>query len=99
VQPVNRRTFLKQAGATASAAGLAAALPGRVVSTAAPSVASSSGAARPETPLTKEEASQASFIVAQLRDAGTGEIALFVGERELTIHDRNIAARLVRASR
>ena len=34
-----------------------------------------------------------------LRPDETGEISLFVGKREVTIHDRTIAARLVRATR
>jgi hypothetical protein len=53
-----------------------------------------------EMPLTSEEvASSASDIVALVKDARTGEISLFVGEREVTIHDRTVAARLVRATR
>jgi hypothetical protein len=38
-------------------------------------------------------------IVAHLRDAGSGEIDLFHGTRQVRLHDRELAARLIRASR
>jgi hypothetical protein len=38
-------------------------------------------------------------IVVHLRDARTGEIDLFHGTRQVRLHDREMAARLIRASR
>jgi hypothetical protein len=38
-------------------------------------------------------------VVAYIRDAGTGEISVMAGEREVKLHDRKIAARLARAAR
>jgi hypothetical protein len=38
-------------------------------------------------------------LVAHVKNARTGEIALFIGHREITIRDRKIAAQLVRATR
>ena len=38
-------------------------------------------------------------LVAHVKDARTGEISLFIGHREVTFHDRKVAARLVRATR
>ena len=37
-------------------------------------------------------------VVAYLRDARSGEISLFVGAREVTLHDRSIAAKLAAAA-
>jgi hypothetical protein len=37
--------------------------------------------------------------VAHVKNARTGEISLFIGTKEVTIHDRKVAARLVRATR
>jgi hypothetical protein len=37
--------------------------------------------------------------VARVKNARTGEINLFIGQKEVTIHDRKIAARLIRAAR
>jgi hypothetical protein len=38
-------------------------------------------------------------LMAHVKNARTGEISLFIGHREVTIHDRKVAARLVRATR
>jgi hypothetical protein len=38
-------------------------------------------------------------IVVHLRDARTGEIDVFHGTRQTRVHDRELAARLIRASR
>jgi hypothetical protein len=38
-------------------------------------------------------------LVAHVKNARTGEISLFIGHREVTFHDRKVAARLVRATR
>jgi hypothetical protein len=38
-------------------------------------------------------------IVVHLRDARSGEIDLFHGTRQVRLHDRELAARLIRASR
>lgn len=94
MESVNRRTFLKQAGMTAAAVGAVAAVPGSI------GVAGATTAGAVHQPqLTHDEVHAAPAIVAQVRNAASGEIALFVGEREVTIHDRSVAARLVRAAR
>jgi hypothetical protein len=38
-------------------------------------------------------------LVARVKNARTGEINLFIGQKEVTIHDRRVAARLIRAAR
>jgi uncharacterized membrane protein YeiH len=101
VEPVNRRTFLKQAGVTAAAVGAIAAAPGSIGIAGATTAgaATAGGGALREAQLSHEEAGAARSLIAHVRNAATGEIALYVGEREITIHDRQVAARLVRASR
>jgi hypothetical protein len=37
-------------------------------------------------------------VVAYIRDASTGEISLFVGSREVTLHDSGIATKLASAA-
>jgi hypothetical protein len=38
-------------------------------------------------------------ILAHVRNAATGEIAVFFGEREVVIHDRAVAQRLLMAAK
>jgi hypothetical protein len=38
-------------------------------------------------------------VVAYVRNAGTGEISVMAGEREVKVHDRKLAARIARAAR
>jgi hypothetical protein len=62
--------------------------------------AATSGTASKDTPLTPNEDLRGNEeLVAHVKNSRTGEISLFVGHREVTIHDRQIAARLVRATR
>jgi hypothetical protein len=37
-------------------------------------------------------------VVAYIRDASSGEISLFVGSREVTVHDSSIVAKLASAA-
>jgi hypothetical protein len=92
MDPVSRRTFFKQAGAAAAIAGGAVVAPVGLATTLA-------GAA-PEAPLKPEEdLRNDEDLVAHVKDARTGEISLFIGNREVVIHEPKIAARLVRATR
>jgi hypothetical protein len=76
------------AGAAASPLGLAGA------------GASTLGARDREGPLAPhEELSTNESLVAHVKDSRTGEISLFIGQREFTLHDRKVAARLIRATR
>jgi hypothetical protein len=93
MEPVGRRLFFKQAGAAAALAGAAAVVPLGFGGTA--------GAATvEEAPLTaSEDLANDEHLMAHVRNARTGEISLFIGTKEIVLHDRKIAARLVRASR
>jgi Spy/CpxP family protein refolding chaperone len=37
-------------------------------------------------------------LVAYVRDAKSGEVAVMIGEREVVVHDRELAARIARAA-
>jgi hypothetical protein len=47
----------------------------------------------------KDDTPVGEHLVARVKNARTGEINLFIGQKEVTIHDRQIAARLIRATR
>ena len=90
----SRRAFLAYTGAAGAAAAVAsvgAAVPAGADSGQLETAAGSrgDGAAAP----TAGEA-----LVAHVRNLKTGEISLFSGNRLVTVYDRPLAARLVRAS-
>ncbi|MDT4949595.1 MAG: hypothetical protein QOJ37_2190 [Pseudonocardiales bacterium] len=77
-----RRGFLTIAGAGAAAAGLAGVAP--AAAAAAATVRAPAGVSGP--------------LVAYVTDMQGGELTLMVGEREVVVHDRDLAARLARAA-
>ncbi|HUC57523.1 MAG TPA: twin-arginine translocation signal domain-containing protein [Streptosporangiaceae bacterium] len=88
----SRRSVLKGA-AGVGAAGLAATtLAGMVTPTAS---AAADGQPKHEA----REATSSEAIVVHVRNAATGELAIYRGEGETEIHDRALAARIVRAAR
>jgi hypothetical protein len=90
--------FFKRAGAVAVVAGAA----GTAMSPLALSTAGASTLANRDHETTlapHEELASHESLVAHVKDSRTGEISLFIGEREVTFHDRKVAARLVRATR
>jgi len=100
MEPVSRRTFFKHAGAAAAVAvvaGSTAAVPLGLSTALAGAATTNDSKDRPLTPT--EQLSASEDLVAYVKNARTGEISLFVGEREVTIHDPKTAARLVRAIR
>lgn len=78
----NRRRFLAIAGAGAAAVGVVAVAP--------------SAEAKPAATTVPAEATQP--LVAYVRNAHTGEVAVMVGEREVVVHDRELAARIARVA-
>jgi len=93
-QHPSRRSVLRGA-AGAGAAGVAATV---LASVAAPALAATRPAARSEQAgLTEEES--AGEVVVHVRDARAGEIDLFRGTSHTRLQDRELAARLIRASR
>jgi hypothetical protein len=97
-QRMSRRSVLRGA-AGAGAAGIAAVA---LTGVAAPAFAASSHAAH--TAAGGDGAHEAAAdtddqIVVHVRDARSGEIDVFRGTSQTSLHDRELAARLVRASR
>jgi hypothetical protein len=95
---MSRRLVLKGA-AGAGAAGIAAtaltgmavAAPGRASSPASPDLRDPAGSAADEAP--------GEAIVVHVRDVAAGEIDIYRGTTETRLVDRELAARLARASR
>ena len=94
-----RRSLLRGA-AGAGAAGLAVTALGGLALPAAASAATP--AARNKATETRDErrdgAQTAQAVVVHVRNAATGEIDIFRGTTQTRLHDRELAARLVRAS-
>ena len=84
---VTRRGFL---GTTAAPAAVGAMMATPGLSDVA------EAASQPKLELTKQEL--AGPLVAHVRNVTTGEIALFVGTREIVFHNRRLVTRLLRAS-
>ena len=91
MEPTNRRDFLKHASATAAVVGVAAAVPLSLAETAA--------ADDTKTPTVPASARVDRHVVAHLRDVQTGEVAIYTGDREITVNDKRLAALLYKASR
>jgi hypothetical protein len=93
----SRRSVLRVA-AGASAAGIAATTLGGVLLPA--SAATLQGAsARTGTTGPANDDHRASDLVLHVRDAATGEIDVFRGTTQVRLRDKDLAARVVRASR
>jgi hypothetical protein len=90
VEPTNRRDFLKHASVAAAVAGTAAAVP--------LSFADAAGADDKQ-PKVPAGARVDEHVVAHLRDVQTGEVAIYAGDREITVKDKRLAALLYKASR
>jgi hypothetical protein len=89
----SRRSVLRGA-AGASAAGLAVtALGGFAMPAASAAVTAHSASAH------EAENTAAESIVVHVRDAASGHIDIFRGETAISVRDRDLAARIVRAAR
>jgi hypothetical protein len=99
MEPVSRRQFFKHAGSAAAiavVAGAAAASPLGIAGAGASTLATRDH----ESVLAPhEELASNESLVAHVKDSRTGEISLFIGQREVTLRDRKVAARLIRATR
>ena len=97
MQPIERRKFLTGGSVVVAAAGLAATMPGLAgdLAAAAEEARTAGGGAHAVGGAPTSDAP----LVAHVRDLGTGEIVLFSGTEEYTLHDPALAARLVQAAR
>ena len=89
----SRRSVLRGA-AGASAAGLAVTALGGFGMSAASAVVKAHSASADEAEHTTEES-----IVVHVRDAASGHIDIFRGTTAISVRDRDLAARILRASR
>lgn len=78
----SRRKFLGVVGAGAAAAGAVTVVP--------------SAAFAGQTQRKKDSASDS--VVAYVKDAGSSELTLMVGEREVVVHDRDLVNRILNAA-
>ena len=84
---LTRRGFMRQASVSAASAGVLATVPSLGITHAAAS----------ESAL--ELSAHDGPLAAHVRNVATGEIAIYVGTRQIIIHDREIVARLIKAIR
>jgi hypothetical protein len=89
----SRRSVLRGA-AGAGAAGLAVTALGGLVMPAASAVVNARSASAHD-----DEHTAGESIVVHVRDAASGHIDIFRGETAISVRDRDLAARIVRASR
>ncbi|MGD0055947.1 MAG: twin-arginine translocation signal domain-containing protein [Acidimicrobiales bacterium] len=97
MEPVSRRGFFKQAGAAAAVAAVAGSV--AITPLGIANAATKTRAASEPELSAQEDLGAHEELVAHVKNARTGEISLFIGHREVTFHDRKVAARLVRATR
>jgi hypothetical protein len=94
---ISRRAFLIRSSMGAAAAAVMTALPGL------PSVVTTSGeeapAADEATASVLSSVSSAQPLIAHVSDLRSGQISLFVGEREFTVVDKGLAGRLFGAAK
>jgi hypothetical protein len=91
---ISRRSVL-QGAATAGAAGLAVTALGAGISPAA------AATARPSVPQARSDGATTSLagpFVVHVRNAKTGDIEVFAGTTQTRLRDRDLAARIARAS-
>lgn len=90
---ITRRSFLKQGGATAAAAGALVAVPKGLTRL------ESKPSGRTRRPTTAKGISKVDrHLIVHIPDTRKGEIRVMAGEREIVIHDRDLVARLARAA-
>jgi hypothetical protein len=98
----SRRSFMKHSGMTVAAAAMAAPVIPLLTATSseAPEIeGDASGAAAESTAgVTASSSGLAQPLVAQVKNAATGEISIYSGEQEITYQDRDMAARLLQAA-
>lgn len=91
---LSRRLFLARGSMTVVAAGVVSAMP------ALPAAVT---AAESEAPAAEEEVGAgvtlSEPLVAQVKNLQTGEVSLYSGDREISILDRGLAARLYNAAK
>jgi len=96
---VSRRTFLKGSSMTVAAAGLIGVVPGlpALISEIAPDAPAADNAAASAAEM--DSGALAEPLVVQVKDVQSGEMSLYVGEREILYRDPQLASRILSATR
>jgi hypothetical protein len=95
---LTRRSFLKQSGAAAAAAGAFVAVPKGLTRSSTKSVRSDRPAPRTTQAGAKAKAKADRQLVVHVPDTRKNELRLMIGDREVVVHDRDLVARLTRAT-
>jgi len=91
---LSRRMFLKRGSLAVAAAGAVSSIPGLTM------MVSSAETTDPEAGSAGGEAGALTeTLVAHVKDLGSGEISLYMGEREIIYHDVKLAALIHQAAR
>ena len=100
---MSRRAVLRAGTMGAAAVGAVSAFPGLLGELTAAGPEVSAGASEATAAATDAEALSASgfeeAIVAHIRDATTGDMSLYVGEREIAYRDPALVHKLIRVAR
>jgi hypothetical protein len=96
---VTRRVFLRNGSLTVAAAGLLSAAPGlpALFSELAPDAPAADTAAADMPELATGALSES--LVVQVKDLQTGEMSLYLGEREIVYRDPGLASKILRSAR
>jgi hypothetical protein len=89
---ITRRSFLKQSGVTAAAAGALVAVPKGLSRT------QTKAASARRTTTAAAKASVDRHLVVHVPDTRKGELRVLIGERQVVIRDRELVSRLARAA-
>jgi len=103
VEGFDRRKFLKGSSVAAGLAGAMTVLPGALPAFAKTTQAASRPSAKASSAAVAASANAGTGatsepIVAHIRDAGNGQIDLFVGTRHISVQDRNLTNRILNAA-
>jgi hypothetical protein len=95
---LTRRSFLQRGAFTTAAVAVASSVPG--ISTFVATTATDAPAVDTEVSDAVDEAGPLTEpLIAHVKDAGTGEISLFQGEREVVVRSPSLARSLMSAAR
>ena len=95
---ISRRAVLRAGTIGAAAAGAVAAFPSLVGELVSSGTAASPGASKAPAPAVQAEPVAEGLIFAHIRNAATGDISLYVGEREIVYRDLSLVQQLARAA-
>jgi anaerobic selenocysteine-containing dehydrogenase len=96
MKELSRRSFLKQSGATAAAAGALVVTPKALSRGTSSTKRSGATAAARTSSRTSKSANRT--LVAHVPDVRKDEVRVLIGEREVILHDRALVSRLARAA-